>query len=718
MHSNEQRRSFKIVYFICSLLTNKLQQITTLALATILIAGSFSLMPFAYSTGWNHDDDDDDKKIKICHIPPGNPNNAHSITISKAAWDAHSMHGDHKGECENDHDDGEDCKCKKPTIFTIRYNGPGILGGTGSTAPVTIEIYKNTGDIGKKTPLLTIPDISDGNSVAVNSNMFGKQQLEANTIYRVMQGGMQIAVVSIQTSCSQPLFIGNFYTNNSVKLTVESGIDSTGKQSIFLEHDPICEGVTLTVTKILEPRENLGKFILQIDGQSKTGPIGDSESTGPIVLMPGVHTVDEIAVLPAKLDDYVRTVGGDCKSDGTINLKKGEKAECIITNTVKKPATITLKKALMNDNGVLATPDDFQVTMFDVGSNGQPGGGDDVQKAQGNFDTIGMIEFEIPAGIYSLNEAITDSEIAANSYNTVLITGDDACPQMEEEAFTLNEGDHITCTIYNNDNFVEGGAAGPSPTVTLKIKVIDRDLGVTETSPPSFQVDGQPVSLNMQITLVANEATEITQTNDNVPGDGDENNEVLPTKITGDGHCPEVLAGTITLSSGQDIECVFEYGKEIEPGVIFHHDTQMVGKNDVTKLQDPDVGTPCGEVVPFLSGGVDQGFFRYENTATQGPCIAINGGEIWVVPDPTVTLTDTTIVLFTVIITGSDVVTQIDPLATTCIFNGLAPTLDQIDDDNPTVESTPLAFRLRCTDLPDEGNWNVNYALIETDPLA
>ena len=41
-------------------MTNKKQQITTIALATILIVGSFSLTPFAYSTGWNDDDDDND----------------------------------------------------------------------------------------------------------------------------------------------------------------------------------------------------------------------------------------------------------------------------------------------------------------------------------------------------------------------------------------------------------------------------------------------------------------------------------------------------------------------------------------------------------------------------------------------------------------------------------------------------------------------------------
>jgi hypothetical protein len=39
-------------------------------------------------------------KVTICHIPPGNPGNAHSITISVNALPAHMAHGDSMGACE------------------------------------------------------------------------------------------------------------------------------------------------------------------------------------------------------------------------------------------------------------------------------------------------------------------------------------------------------------------------------------------------------------------------------------------------------------------------------------------------------------------------------------------------------------------------------------------------------------------------------------------
>jgi hypothetical protein len=40
--------------------------------------------------------------VTICHIPPGNPGNAHSITVSVSALPAHLAHGDAMGECRTD----------------------------------------------------------------------------------------------------------------------------------------------------------------------------------------------------------------------------------------------------------------------------------------------------------------------------------------------------------------------------------------------------------------------------------------------------------------------------------------------------------------------------------------------------------------------------------------------------------------------------------------
>jgi hypothetical protein len=41
-------------------------------------------------------------KISICHIPPGNPSNAHTIVVGAPAERAHLDHGDTLGECPAD----------------------------------------------------------------------------------------------------------------------------------------------------------------------------------------------------------------------------------------------------------------------------------------------------------------------------------------------------------------------------------------------------------------------------------------------------------------------------------------------------------------------------------------------------------------------------------------------------------------------------------------
>jgi hypothetical protein len=50
------------------------------------------------------DDDDDGEpppvgKVTICHVPPGNPANAKTITVDGSAWPAHQAHGDTMGAC-------------------------------------------------------------------------------------------------------------------------------------------------------------------------------------------------------------------------------------------------------------------------------------------------------------------------------------------------------------------------------------------------------------------------------------------------------------------------------------------------------------------------------------------------------------------------------------------------------------------------------------------
>jgi hypothetical protein len=43
---------------------------------------------------------DKDHKVVICHVPPGNPDNAHTIEVDKHGWNGHKNHDlDYEGAC-------------------------------------------------------------------------------------------------------------------------------------------------------------------------------------------------------------------------------------------------------------------------------------------------------------------------------------------------------------------------------------------------------------------------------------------------------------------------------------------------------------------------------------------------------------------------------------------------------------------------------------------
>jgi len=53
----------------------------------------------AASNGQTGCDPQDLKKTTICHLPPGNPANAHTLCVGNEAVPAHLAHGDHLGVC-------------------------------------------------------------------------------------------------------------------------------------------------------------------------------------------------------------------------------------------------------------------------------------------------------------------------------------------------------------------------------------------------------------------------------------------------------------------------------------------------------------------------------------------------------------------------------------------------------------------------------------------
>lgn len=103
---------------------------------------SFALIALAASCGGSGPGDDsfgsgeeasrngsgDSDKVTLCHIPPGNPANAHTITVGAPAVRAHLAHGDYLGRCVGDVPPDSDGGVPNPNPNP--NPGPGSDGGS------------------------------------------------------------------------------------------------------------------------------------------------------------------------------------------------------------------------------------------------------------------------------------------------------------------------------------------------------------------------------------------------------------------------------------------------------------------------------------------------------------------------------------------------------------------------------------------------------------
>ena len=66
-------------------------------------------------------------KVDVCHIPPGNPEKAHTLTISENALGDHLDHGDRVGACDSEQvgevresGGSSACACPKPGVWRVK----------------------------------------------------------------------------------------------------------------------------------------------------------------------------------------------------------------------------------------------------------------------------------------------------------------------------------------------------------------------------------------------------------------------------------------------------------------------------------------------------------------------------------------------------------------------------------------------------------------------
>lgn len=128
--------------------------------------------------------------------------------------------------------------------------------------------------------------------------------------------------------------------------------------------------------------------------------------------------------------------------------------------------TITVRKAITNDNGGTKDAKDFVMTVTNVETP------DDPVKLVHVNDFVSTID--VPAGTYVLSEADIEGNTIVG-YTTVLVAGDTHCPSMVGEEFTIKKNKNISCTVYNDDN-VSGDGGPIEPGVIFHTDTVQFDL--------------------------------------------------------------------------------------------------------------------------------------------------------------------------------------------------------------------------------------------------
>jgi len=114
----------------------------------------------------------------------------------------------------------------------------------------------------------------------------------------------------------------------------------------------------------------------------------------------------------------------------------------------KSTGTITVRKAITNDNGGTKEAKDFVITLNDVET------GDIIETLVQEDLDVPIFTATVPAGTYKLSETGTEG------YDIVLIAGDTYCPSMVDEPFTIKKNKNLSCTIYNDDKDDGSGGSG------------------------------------------------------------------------------------------------------------------------------------------------------------------------------------------------------------------------------------------------------------------
>jgi len=247
------------------------------------------------------DGDKHDWKLVLCHIPPGEPENAHTIAVgSPAAARAHLAHGDTEGRCDVDHDDGDE-EDNDPDITDVDAKNIEVDSATlvceiesdGLDTDVWFEWGTDENNLTEETAKTEVEGNDDRDTVEVDLD-----GLEENTEY----------------------FFRCIAENDEGRNESSARDFTTGE---------IDEDTTLTVIKVVVNDDGatstVEDFTLYIDDD-------EVDSGEANELEPGDYVVSEDEV-----ENYEATFSGHCDEEGNVTLEEGDELTCTITNDDVEP---------------------------------------------------------------------------------------------------------------------------------------------------------------------------------------------------------------------------------------------------------------------------------------------------------------------------------------------------------------------------------------------
>ncbi len=313
------------------------------------------------------------------------------------------------------------------TYSCVKNGGAPVVSNSLTLATNDIAVCTVTNDDNAPSLTLVKEVINDNGGGAIPSNWtltatgYDSQSPDVGT-YNLSESNGPSGYTQTSLTCSDS---GSAQVT-SVTLSLGENVTCT-----FVNND---NAPTLTLVKTVT-NDNGGTKVAadfqgKIDGNNVAWQVA-------VPVSAGLHTASE-----TNLVGYIAgSWGQDCAANGSVSLALGENKTCTITND-DQPATLIVKKVLINDNGGIAG-----VTSFSYKVNA---GFDVVFEADAQNDAT------VNAGVYSVVEN------AAAGYTTIY----ENCSNLQ-----ISNGGTATCTITNNDN---------APVLHLR-KIIVNDNGGTAT---------------------------------------------------------------------------------------------------------------------------------------------------------------------------------------------------------------------------------------------